>query len=121
MFNGKYELNHIALDLITAFGISKERYKEIMLKLNAVANIYPEYIPVIEVWLNCEEKFTDKELAFGLFILGKMFGMGALMKRTRIKVGYPIGDPEGKLLKKLFEGRKELNKISKMILKRSNN
>lgn len=121
MFNGKYNLNQTALKLTEAFGISDDRYKEIMHKLNAVANIYPEYVPILEVWLNCEEKFTDEEIAFGLFQLGKMFGMGVMMKKTKAKMVYSIGDPEGKLLKKMFEGRKELANINKLLMQQRGN
>ena len=118
MFNGKYELNHTSPDLISAFGISKERYKEIMLKLNAVANIYPSYIAVTEVWLNCEERFTDKELAFGLFALGKMYGLGTMIKKFKIKLAFPLDNLEGQLLKKLFEGKREIDQLTQKLLSR---
>lgn len=116
MFNGKHELNNSSPTLIGAFGISEERHKSIMRKLNAVAAIYPEYIPVVEVWLNCDQ-FTDMEKAYGLFTLGKMFGMGVLMKKAKIKVRYPLDDSEGNLLTKLYNGRKIVDKILQDILK----
>jgi len=115
MFNGKYELAHTD-NIIRAFGLTDERLKEVFAKLNAVANIYPSYVAVAEVWLNAD-KFTDMEKAFGLFVLGKMFGVGTLINKLKIKISYPIGSPEGELLRKLVNNKKDIDKLLQNILK----
>jgi len=120
MFNGKYSLNNTSPNLKAAFGISDERYKEIMHKLNAVANIYPKYIAVLEVWMNCIN-FTDMEKAFGLFVIGRVFGMGNVMRSAKIRVIFPQSDLLGKLFKKLYTGTKEIDSLTEKLLSRGVN
>ena len=117
MFDGKYNFNQLAPKLNNAFGVSDKRTAEIFKKLYSVVKIYPSYIAVCEVWLNCE-KFTEMEKAFGLFVMGKVFGINALRKRARIiRVVYPEGDLEGKLVKLLYEGTRTLNHYTEQTLK----
>lgn len=120
MFQGKYQLNHLSTDLDDAFGLTKERTKEVMGKLLAVAQIYPNYIVISEVWLNCD-RFTDKEKALGMFILGKIFGLHTLTNKLKLKMVYPVDDLEGKILKYILEGKRDMNKLTKQLLKQGSN
>jgi hypothetical protein len=109
MFNGKYNFNHLAQEVNIAFGISDERMREIYLKLNAVARLYPSYIIVSEVWLS-DDKFTDVEKAFGMMCLGKTFGMAVMMKKLKIKIQYPGTKlpPEGQLLDTMLNAKRDM-------------
>lgn len=71
-----------------AFGVSDDRGAEILRKLIAVAKVYPRYSVIAESFLNCSDRFNEKERLFGLFILGKTKGMATIMKMTNIHVKF---------------------------------
>lgn len=82
----KFTLNRQAQNVADAFGISHARKNDILQKLVAVASIYPRYSTVIEVFMNCTDKFTEKERMYGLFCMGRIKGLTIMAKMTNVKV-----------------------------------
>lgn len=113
MFNGKYELNHLASGINQQFGLSEERTNEVTKKLYAVAKIYPSYAAVCEVWMNTShQQFSEMEKAFGLFAMGKIFGMAMMIVKFKLKIVFFSGGTfEDKLLKIMIEGRRPIENV----------
>ena len=86
MFEQKIVMNKVAITISQAFGVSEERKAEILKKLIAVANIYPRYQVMCEVFLNCDDRFTEMERLYGLFLLGKTRGAVSILSQTRVKI-----------------------------------
>ena len=82
----KIALKKTALTTAEAFGIDPFRKKEILDKLIAVAKIYYNFPIIAEVFLNCADRFTEKERLYGLYELGKVAGAAGIMKQTGIKI-----------------------------------
>jgi len=76
----KIKLNRIGNTVADAFGVNNERKSEILKKLIAVANIYRTYSIIAESFFNCEDRFTEKERLYGLFLLGKVYGCATMLK-----------------------------------------
>ncbi len=104
MANQRIELNRVTNKINLAFDVSDERVAEIYKKLIAVARINPSCIVISEAFLN-SDKFTEKEKFFGLFMLGKAWGMMVLIKRKGIRLKFTYEDPEGKLLLLLCQAK----------------
>ncbi len=94
----RIELNRVTRHINLAFGVSPERLAEIYKKFIAVANIYPNYSTIAESFLNSTH-FNEKEKFFGMFVLGKTFGMMMIVKRKGMKLAYRNNDFEGQFLK----------------------
>ena len=69
-----------------AFGVSNDRVVEILQKLIAVASIYPKYSTIVEVFVNCSDRFTVMERLFGIFIMGTVKGKSTMAKLANIRV-----------------------------------
>jgi len=82
----KISLKRTAITTAEAFGVTPERKKEILDKLIAVAKIYYNFSIISEVFLNCADRFTEKERLYGLYELGKVAGAAGIMKQTGIKI-----------------------------------
>jgi len=82
----KIALERTALTTAEAFGVTPIRKKEILDKLIAVAKIYYNFSVIAEVYLNCADRFTEKERLYGLYELGKVAGAAGIMKQTGVKV-----------------------------------
>jgi len=81
----KIALERVAKSTAEAFGVSDIRKNEILKKLIAVAQIYPRYSTISEVFLNCADRFTEKERLYGLFLMGKIKGLATMMKIANIQ------------------------------------
>ena len=82
----KIKLNRAARTVAQAFGLTDERKAEVLRKLIAVADIYPNYQVIAETFLNCEDRFTEMERLYGLYELGKVRGAAGILKQTRAKI-----------------------------------
>ena len=81
----KISLNCTAKMTADAYGVSLPRKAEILKKMIAVAQIYPRYSTISEVFLNCADRFTEKERIYGIFLLGKINGMATMMKIANLQ------------------------------------
>lgn len=86
MFEQKIVMKTGGRTTADAFGIPLKRKHEILRKLVAVASIYPKYSVIAEVFLNCEDRFTEMERLYGLFELGKVSGSASMMRMAKIQV-----------------------------------
>ncbi len=110
-------MNRVAIKTHEAFGLTELRVVEILKKLIAVAQIYPRWSTIAEVFLNCEDRFTEMERLFGLFLLGETKGQATILKQRNIeiKVDAATMPLQMRLLsllsKQVLVEDKELNKI----------
>lgn len=109
----RIELNRVVSHINLSFGVSPERMNEIYQKFIATAKIYPHYATLAEAFLNSAQ-FNEKEKFFGMFMLGKMFGMLVIVKRKGIRLAYSSTNPEGQLLK-LLQNTIKITDLGKMV------
>ena len=86
MLEQKIKINRFTPTVALAFGVSNERKAEILKKLVAVAQIYNQYSIIAESFLNCEDRFTEMERLYGLFALGKIYGMASMLKHKNMTI-----------------------------------
>lgn len=126
MFEQKIVMDRVAIKTHEAFGLTELRVVEILKKLIAVTEIYPRWSTIAEVFLNCEDRFTEMERLFGLFLLGETKGQATILKQKNIQLKFERSTMplqikllsllskqvtvEDKMLNQLFEsGGKKIN------------
>ena len=88
IFEKPIKMNRMVNKTNLAFGVSEARVVEILRKMIAVAQLYPKYSTIMEVTVNCSDRFTEMERLYSIFLAGRIQGQASILRKKKIHIKF---------------------------------